>query len=121
MIDFKYRDSVFYGLPKIHKSKFIGEAIKIQNSDYITCLKPENLTFRPIVGGPKSPTQRQLLDILLKPLCTEVKSFVRDDLDFLRYLPERVTPDDKIVTVDVTNLYTNIYKYARTQSIKLLD
>lgn len=78
LTDFDYRESVFYGLPKIHKSKTIGEAIKIQNSDYITCLKPEDLTFRPIVGGPKSPTQRlsQLLDILLKPLCTEVKSFV---------------------------------------------
>lgn len=55
---FEYRESVFYGLPTIHKSKTIGEAIKIQNSDCITCLKPEDLTFRPIVGVPKSPTQR---------------------------------------------------------------
>lgn len=37
-----------------------------------------------------------------------MKSFVRDDLDFLRYLPERVTLSDKLVTMDVTNLYTNI-------------
>lgn len=69
LTDFEYSESVFYGLPKIHKSKIIGEAIKIQNSDYITCLKPEDLTFRTIVGGPESPSQRlsQLLDIYLNP------------------------------------------------------
>lgn len=33
---------------------------------------------------------------------------MRDDLDFLRYLPDRITPSDKLVTMDVTNLYTNI-------------
>lgn len=44
----------------------------------------------------------------MKPLCTEVKRFVRDDLDFLRYWPDRVTPSDKLVTMDVTNLYTNV-------------
>lgn len=38
LTDFEYRDSVFYGILKIHNSKIIGEAIKIQNSDYITCL-----------------------------------------------------------------------------------
>lgn len=38
LTDFEYRGSVFYGLPKIHESKLIREAIKIQNSDYITCL-----------------------------------------------------------------------------------
>ena len=56
------------------------------------------------------PTQRlsNLIDILLKPLCTEVKSYVRDDLDFLRHLPDTITPSDKLVTMDVTNLYTNI-------------
>lgn len=82
LTDFEYRDSVFYGLPKIHKSKIIGEAIKIQNSDYITCLKPEDLTFRPIVGGPKSPTQRQLLDILLKPLLHRGEEFCERRLGF---------------------------------------
>lgn len=33
---------------------------------------------------------------------------MRDDLDFLRYLPDRVTPSDKLVRMDVTNLYANI-------------
>ena len=110
LTDFDFRESVFYGLPKIHKSKIITEAIKEQNSDYVTCHNPQDLTLRPIVGGPQSPTQRlsHLLDILLKPLCPVVKSFVRDDLDFLRYLPTNVLPDDRLITMDVTNLYTNI-------------
>ena len=82
----------------------------MQNNAYITCIKPDDLKFRPIVGGPNAPTQRlsHLMDILLKPLCSEVKSYVRDDLDFLRYLPDKVNQDAKLVTMDVTNLYTNI-------------
>lgn len=110
LTDFDFRESVFYGLPKIHKSKTITNAIKMQNNAYITCIKPDDLKFRPIVGGPNAPTQRlsHLMDILLKPLCSEVKSYVRDDLDFLRYLPDKVNQDAKLVTMDVTNLYTNI-------------
>jgi hypothetical protein len=87
--NFDLRESCFYGLPKIHKSATIKEAIKTQNSDYITCKNPEDLTLRPIVGGPSAPTQRlsNLLDIELKPLCCEVKSYVRDDLDFYDIYP----------------------------------
>lgn len=99
-----------YGLPKVHKSKTIKEAIQKQNSEYITCEHPADLTFRPIVGGPAAPTQRlsNLLDIILKPLCQNVKSFIRDELDFLRHLPEQVDPDAELVSLDVVNLYTNI-------------
>lgn len=108
--EFEYKESSFYGLPKVHKSKTIKEAIQKQNSEYITCEHPEDLTFRPIVGGPAAPTQRlsNLLDIILKPLCQNVKSFIRDDLDFLRHLPDQVGPDAKLVSLDVVNLYTNI-------------
>ena len=48
------------------------------------------------------------LDILLKPLCQEVSSFVRDDIDFLNHLPSEVKPNSKLITFDVVNLYTNI-------------
>lgn len=43
---------------------------------------------------------------------------MREDLDFLRYLPDRVTPSDKLVTMDLTNLYTNI---ASTLGLKALS
>ena len=75
--NFDYKESCFYGLPKIHKSKqLIKDDVVKQNSEYVTCENPDDLTFRPIVGRPVAPTQRlsNLLDIILKPLCHNVKS-----------------------------------------------
>ena len=42
--------SNFYGLPKVHKSKQINEAIQQENNEYIKLQKPVDLTLRPIVG-----------------------------------------------------------------------
>ncbi|CAG2245713.1 unnamed protein product [Mytilus edulis] len=53
----KFSESYFYGLPKIHKSEEISNAISEQNSEYIELLTPNDLKFRPIVGGPNSVTQ----------------------------------------------------------------
>ncbi|WP_179116229.1 reverse transcriptase domain-containing protein, partial [Solemya velum gill symbiont] len=71
---------------------------------------PADLKFRPIIGGPNSATQRlsHLLDLILKPLCKEVPSFVRDDIDFLQKLPETVTSNATLVSFDIVSLYTNI-------------
>ena len=92
LTNFQYRESQFYGLPKIHKSALIKEAINKQNSEYVICPDPEDLSFRPIVGGPNAPTQRlsNLLDVLLKPICQEIDSYVKDDIDFLRHLPTTI-------------------------------
>ena len=88
--NFKQEISYFYRLPKIHKSDLIKRAIKEQQSEYIQVLRQTDLKFRPIVGGPNSSTQRlsHLLDLILKPLCPEVPSFIRDNIDF----PEPSTP-----------------------------
>ena len=61
--------SNFYELPKVHKSKQINEAIQQQNNEYIEIHEPDDLTVRPIVGGPNCPTRplSQLIDIILKP------------------------------------------------------
>ncbi|CAG2210373.1 unnamed protein product [Mytilus edulis] len=82
----KFSESYFYGLPKIHKSEEISNAISEQNSEYIELLTPNDLKFRPIVGGPNSVTQNlsHFIDIVLKPLCREVPSFIRDDLEFFK-------------------------------------
>ena len=66
--------------------------------------------LRPTIAGPSCPTQRlsNLLDIILKPLCTEVPSFIRDDMDFLHHIPDTVKEDTTLVSFDVTSLYTNI-------------
>ena len=110
LTNFDHITSNFYGLPKVHKSKLISTAIAQQNSEYIGIRRPEDLKFRPIVGGPNSSTHRlsHFLDILLKPLCKEVSSFVRDDINFLNHLPSEVKPNSKLVTFDVVSLYTNI-------------
>ena len=107
---FKHNTSYFYGLPKIHKSNLISEAIKLQNAEYIQMFQPSDLKFRPIIGGPNNPTQilSHLLDLILKPICPEVPSFVKDDKDFLHHLPESTEKGTKLVTFDVTSLCTNI-------------
>lgn len=60
--------------------------------------------------GPVCETHRlsNFLDIILKPFVKKVRSFVRDDLDFLNHLPVTVNLETIIVSFDVVNLYTNI-------------
>ena len=41
-------------------------------------------------------------------MCEKVPSYVRDDLDFLRFIPETVPQNALLVSFDVTSLYTNI-------------
>ena len=69
-----------------------------------------NLQFRPIVAGPVCETHRlsNLIDILLKPFIKQVKSFIRDYIDFLSYTPNIVPEKATLVSFDVTSLYTNI-------------
>ena len=58
---------------------------------YIKLHASNDLKFWPIVAGLLSPTHRlsNFVDLILKPLCQHVvPSFIRDDLDFLNYLPD---------------------------------
>lgn len=107
---YEVKSSNFYGLHKIHKCKNIQENVKKCNSTYIKLPRPNDLKLRPIIAGPASSTQRlsNMLDIILKPLCTKVTSYVRDDMDFLNYIPQTVPGDTILVTFDVSSLYTNI-------------
>lgn len=107
---FTYKTSNFYGLPKIHKSPTIQSAIQEQKSQYVKLPPPDDLKLRPIVAGPKSPTHRlsNCLDIILKPLCKHVPSYIRDDIDFLKYIPDEVESETILVSFDVVSLYTSI-------------
>lgn len=110
LCNFESKTSNFYGLPKIHKSQEIVQAVNNQRSSYIRITRPQDLKFRPIVAGPACPTHRlsNLLDILLKPFLKHVKSFVRDDIDLLTKLPERIKENETFATFDITSLYSNI-------------
>ena len=84
------RTSIFYLLPKIHKN----------------LVEPPG---RPIVSSIDSPTERisMMLDIILQPLLTGTKSYIKDTPDFLRKL-DRITilPNRKLLYLRC--LYTNI-------------
>ena len=119
---FHMKESNLYGLPKIHKSKIIKEAINKQNSEYITAKDPSDLKFRPIVAGPISATSRisELVDCILKDIPQHTKSFIRDDIHFLSKLNRSLAKDEnyELVTFDVESLYTNIDKDVGLKAIR---
>ena len=80
-----------FGLPKIHKSKQIKNAVETQKSEYLEIPNPGDLKFRPIVAGLSCPTSRlsKLIDILLQPFLKKIKSYIRDNIDFLNSIPEK--------------------------------
>ena len=86
LTNFQHKSSNFYGLPKIHKSEIIHKAIEEQSSEYFSCFQAKDLKLRPTVAGHKSPTKRlsNFVDILLKLLLSKIKSYVKDDFDFLK-------------------------------------
>ena len=107
---FLFLTSNFNGLPKVHKSNIIQEAIQVQNSEYIKIYEPPDLTLRPIVAGPNCPTRRlsNLVDILLKPFLIHIKSYIKDNLDFLAKCSRENKWDTILTTFDVVGLYSNI-------------
>ena len=48
------------------------------------------------------------LDIFLKPFLCKIKSYVKDDSEFLKKYKRKLTKNSKLVYFDVTSLYTNI-------------
>ena len=64
------------------------------------------------MSGNDSPTEKisQFVDHIIKPFVSTTKSYIRDTTDFICKLTEitDISPDDYLVTLDVTSLYTNI-------------
>ena len=110
LTQFNHQPSKLYGLPKIYKSEQIKKAGQENPSKYIEVHQPDDLPMRPIVTGPNCVTNRlsNFLDVLLKSFLKHVKSYVRDDIDFLNKVPKNTTESKVLLTLDVTNMYTNI-------------
>ena len=108
--NFDFKSSNLYVLPKIHKNEAIISKMKEANKEYIKMEVPPDLKARPIVAGPNSPTQRlsELMEKLLTPLVCHLKSFIKDDWDFLRKLPRTLEYDCHLYSCDIVSLYTNI-------------
>ena len=111
--DFEYITANLYGLPKIHKSQILKEAISNNEGKYIHLPRPSDIVFRLIFGGWKSPTSvlANLLNILLGPLVDKVDSRVRDVFDFINKIPtfqREDLPFIELISVDVKNMYPNL-------------
>ena len=76
-------------MPKINKCAEIINEIDQQNSEYIHMDMPSSLKGRPINGGTKAVTQgaSMLLEKILNPLVSNLKSYIKDEWDFLRKFP----------------------------------
>ena len=98
------------GLHKVHKSNIIKRVIENNPSEYIEIHQPGDLKMRPIVAGPSCATSElsDFLDILIKTLLEACKSYVRDSVDFLNQLPKEKNENEVFITLDVTDMYTNI-------------
>ena len=88
----------------------ISKAIEEPNSECISCFQPKDLKLRSIVAVYKCPSKRHsnFVDILLKHLLFKIKSYVKDDFDFLEKCKRNITENSKLVSFDVTRLYTSI-------------
>ena len=105
-----WTDSNFYILPKIHKSEEILKKIHEELSEYIQMPLPDDLKGRPINGDVNSVTHglSKLLEKILKPLVVNLKSYIKDEFDFVEKLPRKVSRNVYAVSCDVTSLYTSI-------------
>ena len=112
--NFNFTTANFYGNPKIHKSETIKAAVNSMNGPYIH-IETDDITFRGITGCPNSPTSKlsELLNVLLKPFISKIKSHVKDTTDFLNKL-NRFSRDELqdiiLITVDVVSMYPSIKK-----------
>lgn len=100
----KPRTALFYTLPKIHKNIYPPPG-------------------RPIVSANNCPTEQisALVDHILRPFVKEIPSHIEDTSDFLRKIKDITVPAGaKLITFDVTSLYTNIDIKEGLQVIKQL-
>ena len=109
--DFTPNCSNIYGLPKIHKSKIIQHAISnAPDKELIQNISPTDLTFRPIIAGPASPTHRlsNFLHLIFSSLISQIPSYIKDSTTFLHKLPQTLEYPCYLCTMDIVNLYSNI-------------
>ena len=104
------KSSNFYVLPKVHKSKKIIEETNESNNICLNMQPPEDLKGRTIAGGQNSFTQgiSSILEKILTPLVSCLKTYIKDDQDFIRKLPTHVDYPCVLASCDVASVYTSI-------------
>ena len=86
------------------------EEINESNTICLNIQLPEGLKGRPIVGCPNSPTQgiTGLIEKLLTSIALCLKTYIKNDLDFIRKLPSHVDYPCVLTSCNVVSLYTSI-------------
>ena len=111
--NFDYTTTNIYGVPKIHKSQIIKEAIKKVSTNSIMLPNPIDLKFRLIFGGPNNPTVilATLVQIILRRFVCKVHNRVQDVWEFKRKLPkvsQADLPYIELISVDVVSMFENL-------------
>ena len=111
--NFDFKSTSIYALPKLHKSDIIKEKLKSFSGSYVCVPRPDDLSFRVIFGGPKNPTTglASLLNEVLNPFVSKVKSVVRDTMDFINKMPVFSVSDlahIQMWSVDIKDMYPSI-------------
>ena len=110
---FDYTTTNIYGVPKIHKSSIIKEAIKNIATNQIMLPNPSDLKFRIIFGGPNSPTVvlATLVQIILRRFVCKVHNRVQDVWEFKRKLPKPLKADLPfliLISLDAISMFENL-------------
>ena len=109
-LDPNWKSSEFYIKPKIHKCKTILEEIEKQPRNVIQIESAPDLVGRPIIAGTNAPTRHlsDLISDILHPIVATQTSYVKDDWDYLRKIPQKLDNKYKLFGCDIKSLYTSI-------------
>ena len=123
LTNFDCKEANFYGLPKIHKSTIIKNAVQVQKSEIVSVFSPQDLSIRPIIGGPVAPTSNlsKLVDKLLKPFMIALPSFVKDSIDLLRQAEQWESLENHeytLLAMDISGMYMNISEELGIKAIR---
>ena len=115
-----YMMSNFYGLLKVDKLKKIKEVI-LQQKEYIELFEPNDLTPRPTVGEPDCPTKplSEHINIILSLFLIHIRSYVKDNLDFLRKCSFENNDSTVLITFNVSSLYTSTLNKYGIEAVNL--
>ena len=100
--DFNYSTSNFNGLPKIHKSRIVKNAISDLRREIIPVREPTDLKLGPIVARLSCPTHKSshLVDLILHPYVRYVEANFKNSIELINKLPVTLNEDDNFLTID---------------------
>ena len=106
----EWKSANFYVNPKISKCQEIAQRINSTDGDYLQMDPPSSLKGRPIIAGPTSPIKplSKIMDKILSPIVPLQESYIKDDWDFIKFIPRQLEYDCELLTCDIVSLYTSI-------------